>query len=181
MYQFQYSVTFQNLDTHHTNRKCSHQLHTRQRTTNESRRRVRNIRVKQTRVGIALTIVTKLRAGRQRNRGIGRKRRFFSFLQRPERLWRPTSLKRAPRAYSLEVKWSGCTDDHSFPSSAKNTCTCSYTANSQDVFTAWCSIRQATEKLYLYMYFKSHPEVLDMWLTQSHFWILLCDYNVGEH
>ena len=147
-YQFLYNVTFQNLDTHHTNRKCSHQLHTCQRTTNEGRWRVRNIRTKQTGVGIALTIVIKLRAGRQRNRGTRKERRFFSFLQRPERLWSPTSLKRAPRAYSLEVKWSGCTDGHPFPSSTKNTCTCSYTANRQEVFTAWCSIRQATEKLY---------------------------------
>jgi len=58
--------------------------------------------------------------------------------------------------------------------------TCSYTDNRQDVSAAWCSIRQATEKLYQYVYFKSHPDELDMWLTQSHFWILLCDYNIRE-
>lgn len=153
MYQIQHSVTFQNLDMHLPNRKCSHQLHICQRTTNEGRWRVRNIRMKQRGVGIALTIVTKLRAGRQRNRGTRRERRFFSSLQRPERLWSPTSLKHAPRASSPEVKWVGCKDDHSFPFNAKNTC--SYAANRHDVFTAWCSIRQATEKLYHYVYFKS--------------------------
>jgi hypothetical protein len=140
MYQIQYSVTCPNLDMHLPNRKCSHQLHTCQRTTNEGRWRVCNIRMEQTGVGTALTIVTKLRAGRQRNRGTRRERRFFSSLQRPERFWSPTSLKRAPRASSLEIKWPGCKDDHSFPSIAKNTC--SYTANRQDVFTAWCSEKQ---------------------------------------
>jgi hypothetical protein len=37
------------------------------------------------------------------------------------------------------------------------------------------------EKQYQYVYFKSHPEESDMRLTQCHFWIHLCDYNVGEH
>jgi hypothetical protein len=55
-----------------------------------------------------------------------------------------------------------------------------HAANRQDVLAALCSTRQAKEKLYKYEYFKSHPKALDMWLTQSHFWILLCDYYVGR-